>query len=96
MSSLPVLIFVCKPTTSRVQALLRKIAHFVLTGGIVFSLLIYFGWMDTKNVVFIILSFLCVYIPLYIVQEIRDKKTAAQINERINATHNGENETHDK
>ncbi len=93
-SVLPMLIFVRSETASRMGMIIRKVIHFVLTSGIVFSLLIYFKWMDAKNAVFIALFFLSIYIPAHIIGEIRAKQLADKLNERINAFHKAENATH--
>jgi hypothetical protein len=91
---LPILIFVRSEKATRTELIVRNVLHFILTAGIVLGLLIYFGWMYASNAVIIIGFFLAIYIPAYIVQEIRDRKLAKQLNERINAFHNTENETH--
>ncbi|MCL2047466.1 MAG: DUF3021 domain-containing protein [Defluviitaleaceae bacterium] len=93
-SSLPILLFVHKETISRVELVLRKVAHFILTAAVVFSLLLYYEWLDTKNALFTVVFFLFLYIALYVYQTLRAKRLAAQINERLNAFHNEENETH--
>ncbi|MCL2071187.1 MAG: DUF3021 domain-containing protein [Oscillospiraceae bacterium] len=95
MSAVPELIFLFKPTASRTEVTVRKILHFVLTAGIVFTLLIYFGWIDASGAILTGVFFLVIYVTLYIYQDRRDKKTAEKINQRINATHHSENATHD-
>ena len=91
---LPVLILVRSEKTPRAELMIRKTLHFILTAGVVFGLLIYFGWMDMTNAVFIAAFFLAIYIPATVVQEIRAKKLADQLNAKINAFHKAENATH--
>jgi hypothetical protein len=96
-SVLPTLIFVqgkSKITLTRVETIIRSALHLILTAGAVFGLLIYFRWLDATNAAYIIAFFLVVYITAYAFQELRDRKLAKQLNERINAFHNAENETH--
>jgi len=94
VSVLPSFLLVFKDTISHKALTIRMILHFVLTSGIVFGLLIYFGWLSTKNAVFIVPFFLAIYISAYITQEIRARKLAKQLNEKLNAFHNSENATH--
>ena len=94
---LPVLLFVrgrTKNPPSRTTAIILQALHFILTSGAVFGLLIYFKWLDATNAALIIAFFLGIYIPAYIFQELRDRKLARQLNERINAFHNNDNATH--
>jgi len=96
-SVLPTLIFVqrkSKKTQARAEEIIRSALHLALTAGAVFGLLIYFNWLDATNAAYIISFFLVVYIAAYTFQELRDRKLAKQLNERINAFHNAENETH--
>ena len=96
-SVLPTLIFVQgkpKITPTRAESIIRSALHLALTAGAVFGLLIYFRWLDATNAAYIIAFFLVVYITAYTFQELRDRKLAKQLNERINAFHNAENETH--
>ena len=93
---LPTLIFVrnkAKNRSSRIETFLFPILHFTLTAGIVFGLLIYFGWMDASNAIIMVAFFLAIYVPAYAIQEIRDRKLAKRLNEKIDAFHNSENAT---
>ncbi|MCL2163676.1 MAG: DUF3021 domain-containing protein [Oscillospiraceae bacterium] len=97
LSALPMLIFVrskTKKPLARVKAILLQALHFTLTAGIVFGLLVYFGWVDAANAIFIVVFFLAIYISAYVFQELRDRKLAKQLNERINAFHSAENAAH--
>ena len=91
---LPVLLFVRNETARRAEIIVRKALHFFLTAGIVFGLLIYYQWMDTKNALFIALFFLALYFSALAFGEIRQKRLADKINERINAFHDTENASH--
>ena len=96
-SVLPTLIFVqgkSKKAPTRAESIIRSALHLVLTAGAVFGLLIYFRWVDATNAAYIIAFFLVVYTTAYTYQELRDRKLAKQLNERINAFHDAENETH--
>ena len=93
---LPTLIFVFgkdKNHLTGAAAIIMPALHFALTAGIVFGLLIYYGWMDAANAAFIIAFFLAIYVSAYVYQGLRDRKLAKQLNERINAFHGAENET---
>ena len=93
-SVIPTLIFVRGKTNkqqTRAEAVILPILHFALTAGLVFGLLIYFGFMDAANAAILVAFFLAIYIPAYIFQELRDRKLAKQLNERINAFHDTEN-----
>jgi magnesium-transporting ATPase (P-type) len=91
---LPVLILIRSEKAPRAELMIRKILHFILTAGIVFTLLIYFGWMGMANALIITLFFLAIYISATIVQEIQARKLADQLNARLDAFHKAENETH--
>ena len=93
---LPTLIFIRTKTKppSKAESIIKSVLHFILTAGGIFGLLIYFKWLEPANAVFIVTFFLVIYIPAYIFQELRDRKLARQINERINAFHEAENATH--
>jgi len=69
--------------------------HFILTAGTVLTLLLLYGWIDTTNAIYIVLSFMVIYVTAHILIELRTRKLASEINKQINAFHSGENETHD-
>jgi amino acid transporter len=95
-SVLPTLIFVRsekKKTPSRAETIILSALHFTLTAGIVFGLLIYFKVMTATNAAYVIVFYLVVYITAYTFMELRDRKLAKQLNKRIEALHNAENET---
>jgi len=94
VSVLPSLIFVGQETASRRKVIILRIIHFVLTAGAVFGCLIFYDWIDSASAVITVIFFLIVYITASVIIEIRDKKLADKLNERINAFHNTENETH--
>ena len=83
-----------KLQSSGAMTVLLMALHFTLTAGIVGGLLIYYGWMDATNAVFIVVFFIVIYVSAHIIQKLRDRKLAEQLNERINAFHNAKNETH--
>jgi len=92
--SMPTLIFVGKETTSRWKTIIVTSLHFVLTAGTVFGLLIFYEFIDATNTIFVAVVFLVIYITAYAVIEIRQKRLADKLNEKINAFHNAKNETH--
>jgi hypothetical protein len=94
VSVLPTLIFVGKDKTSYKGILFLRAVHFILTAGIVLGCVIYFEWVNTLNAVYYLIVFLVIYIIANIFSAIRNKKLADKLNERINAFHNAENETH--
>jgi hypothetical protein len=94
MSVLPVFVTVTKGEPSKLELRIRGSIHLILTAAIVATLLIYFGWLHTKNAIIIAVFFFAIYIPAKIIFERHDKKLADKMNERINAFHKAENATH--
>ena len=94
LGTIPLLILVRKETASKTEVNVRKVLHFVLTAGLVLGTLMFFGWLDTTSAVSIIVFFLALYIAVWIVASVREKRLADKLNERINAFHSGENATH--
>lgn len=95
-SVLPSLIFLGSEKASRLKVIFLRILHFILTAGTVFGLQIIYGFMDATNAVYVAIVFLVIYTTAYIIIEIREKRLADRLNEKINAFHNAENETHDE
>jgi len=93
-NTLPILVFWRSENVSRKELIIRKAIHFLLSAGIVFGCLTYFGWMNMANALYVVLAFLVLYVVGYIIMEIRERKLADKLNERINAFHEIENETH--
>ena len=91
--TLPILLFVRSEKASRIEIIIRRTIHFILTSGIVFGCLVYFKWINTANAIFVILAFVAMYFAGQIVMEKRERKLADELNKRINAFHNAENET---
>ena len=94
-SSLPTLLFIGQEEASHRRIIIIRILHFVLTAGTVFGLQTIYGVMNAANAIFVAVVFLVIYITAYIIIEIRERKLADKLNERINAFHSAENETHD-
>jgi len=80
---------------TRVKAAILYAVHFILTAGAVFALMLIYRWIDTANAMFVFLTFLVIYLAAHIVIEMRARKLAADINKKLNAFHDSENETHD-
>jgi hypothetical protein len=79
--------------TKTVYRLLTRL-HFALTGGMVFGLLIFFGWINLQNAAVIAVVYIVVYIVNSVLVNIRDRHLADKLNERLNAFHNSQNATH--
>ena len=95
-STLPTLLLLGRETESRLLRILLLALHFILTLGAVFGLLVLYEWIDAENAIYVVLLFLLIYVAAYIGIEIRSRRLAARLNERINAFHKAENETHDE
>jgi len=93
-SALPTLIFVGQEDASRLKTIVISSLHFVLTAGAVFGLQALYGYLDATNAFSIAVVFLVIYATAYTAIEIRAKKLADRLNERINAFHGAQNETH--
>ena len=94
MSVLPVPILLHRKDAKRVERVIRNATHFILTAGIVFGLLIYFKWLDAGNAAAVAAFFLVIYGSATAIAEIRAKKLADKLNERLSAFHDAENATH--
>ena len=87
LTTLPTLIFLISVTRSRFWHYFQLVAHFLLTAGILYSLLIYFDYIHIRNAVIITLTYIVFYAIVLTVQESRSKKLAHKLNERIAALH---------
>ncbi len=92
--TLPVLILLKRENAPRTELIIRQVLHFILTGGIIAGLLIGFGWLSAGNAAFIAALYICLYSGIYAAGELRARKLAKALNERISAFHNDQNETH--
>jgi len=61
--------------------------HFILTISFVFGTLYFRGMIATGNLISAIILFSVIYLGVSIRNEIRARKTTAELNKRINATH---------
>ena len=96
LSTLPTLIFVGKENISARKLILIRSTHFILTMGIVFGALLYFGLIiDMSNILLVAVIFLITYIIATIIGERQARNLAQQLNERLDAFHNAENASHD-
>jgi hypothetical protein len=91
---LPTLIFIGAENDTRKAIIIRRLLHFFITAGVTLGLQTYFGQIDAANAIVAVFAFLIIYMVMYTVIEIRAKKLADKLNERINAFHSAENETH--
>jgi len=94
-STLPTLFLLGQDNVTRWIRMLLLALHFILTSGAVFGLLILYEWIDAENALYTVLFFLVIYVTAYVGLEIRSRRLAAKLNERINAFRNADNETHD-
>ena len=93
-STLPSLLLIGRKKDSRLIRILLLALHFILTAGAVFGLLILYEWIDAESALYTTLMFLIIYVAAYAGLELRSHRLAKKLNERINAFHNTENETH--
>ena len=92
-TTLPTFILVQKENSSALERIIRLTLHFIISGGIAFSFLIYLGYLVIETVLYAIAVFIFMYIVGYVIMEIRDRKLAAKLNERIQLLQNEELET---
>jgi len=81
---------------SRLKTVLMYTIHFILTAGIVFSLLTFYKWIDTTNAIFAFLIFLVIYVGAHIIIDYRERQLAKALNKKLDAFHDTENETHEE
>ena len=93
-STLPSLLILGRNKDSRLKLIFLYAIHFILTAGAVFGLLILYDWINATTALYTAAMFLGLYVAAHIIIEIRSRRLAKKINERINAIHEAENETH--
>ena len=91
-TTLPTFILVQKENSSSLERVIRLTLHFIISGCIAFGFLIYLGYLIVETAVYAIVVFIAMYIIGYIIMEIRDRKLAAKLNERINMLQNEDKE----
>jgi len=84
LTTLPTFILVQKDTASRFERIIKQILHFLVSGCLVFGFLIYLEYLIMETAIYAITMFSLMYIVGYTIMEIRDRKLAAKLNERIN------------
>jgi len=72
---------------SRIADFIVRLFHFLLTAILVFLSLNHFDVLTNNNLVPVIALFLTIYLATTVVAERQNKKTADELNKRINATH---------
>ena len=72
---------------SRMAYFFMRGIHFIITIILVLISLNHFGMLRQNNIIRVITVFLFIYIMSSIASEVREKKAAAELNKRINATH---------
>ena len=83
LTTLPTFILIQKDTASRLERIIKQILHFLVSGCLVFGFLIYLGYLIMETAIYAIIMFSFMYIAGYVIMEIRDRKLAAKLNERI-------------
>ena len=91
--TIPSFILVQKENSSSLERIIRLALHFIISGCIAFSFLIYLGFLVMETVVYAIVGFITFYVIGYVIMEIRDRKLAAKLNERINIMQNEDTES---
>ena len=94
--TLPTLVFVNTENASHRSLIIRQIIHFLLTMGFMSVCLMLFQWviLDMEAIIYAFLFFFVVYLIGFIITFLHQKRVAEELNKRINAFHNAENETH--
>ena len=80
---------------SGIKAVIFRMLHLILTAAVVFGSLGFFGWMDAGNALRVFIIFLIIYGITTIISELRVRKLAKQLNERLDAFHKAENASQD-
>jgi len=93
LCALPIFVLVRRESAPRWEWAIRRAVHFLLTGGLVFGTLAWYGWVTPENMWWPFGIFLFLYIAMYIFEAAKAKKLADQINAKI-ASHDSENVTH--
>ena len=91
-TTLPTFILVQKENSSSLERIIRLTLHFIISGSIAFGFLIYLGYLIVETALYAIVVFIAMYIIGYVIMEIRDRKLAAKLNERINMLQNEDTE----
>jgi len=92
--ALPTLLFVRKESAPRWEWIVRRILHLLITTGLVFASLLFFGWVSLENIWWGLAFFLIMYTTLSIIGTKRANRLAEQINARISASHDSEDASH--
>ena len=93
LCALPVLVLVRSEAAPRWEWRVRRVLHLLLTGGLTFGALAYFGWVTPENLWWPIGIFLFLYAALSVIDAVHAKRLADRINKKI-ASHDDENATH--
>lgn len=96
LCTLPSLLFIgMDDNISRTKGFILRLAHFILTAGIIFLFVIHFNWLYTGNASVVAIIFIILYFSISAVLWMRAKKLEKQLNERLDAFHRGKNASQD-
>jgi hypothetical protein len=82
-ADLPLLIFISRKEPSYRAMLFRMVAHCLVTGGVVFAVALWIGWLDLRQtlaVVFFAVTFVAVYIVAIFADYFKQKQESDKIN----------------
>jgi 4-hydroxybenzoate polyprenyltransferase len=82
-SVLPALILFSKKEPSRREFIIRRILHFVFTAAVVVGLLILYGWLGVRYLIWFIIFFIVVFTVVTGIGFAGEKKIADKINDKI-------------
>lgn len=83
VTSLPVFVLVSNETATPLEALIRKVIHFILTTGGLLVLLLNYRWLHRTNAIIILITYVIVYVIAMIVWELQTKRITDKLNKRI-------------
>ena len=88
--TLPTYIFVYKEGASLPERIIRIVLHFILTAVISAAFLIHLGFLVLETALYAFVVFAIMYAAGYTIMELRDRRLAAMLNEKISAMQEAE------
>ena len=83
--SLPTYILVYKENASLLERIIRVILHFITTAVLSATFLIHLGFLVMETAIYAFIVFAVMYAVGYTFMELRDRRLAAKLNEKISA-----------
>ena len=83
--TLPTYIFVYKEGASLLERIIRIVLHFIITAVISAAFLINLGFLVIETAIYAFVVFAIMYAAGYTFMELRDRRLAAKLNEKISA-----------